>query len=167
MSKTCKKYQEVDKMLLFFVDDYMKNKGYAPTYREIQEAVGVKSISTVHEHIDYLTSQGKIERTGNSPRAIRVVDNSDDKDKVYVVFEETDQDGMSSVSCLGVFKADMGAWEFARKAARQRLVTLGYTEEFLGQKLKQSKSKHGYHIMDMSDGELNIYRVWIEEERLK
>ncbi|MEW9123220.1 MAG: transcriptional repressor LexA [Thermotaleaceae bacterium] len=62
--------------------DYIRNevnkKGYPPSVREICEAVGLKSTSTVHGHLAKLEKMGYIRRDPTKPRAIEILgDNSD------------------------------------------------------------------------------------------
>lgn len=51
------------------------SRGFPPTVREIGAAVGVASPSHVHGILERLERDGRIERIGHSPRAIRVLDN--------------------------------------------------------------------------------------------
>ena len=43
-----------------FLKTYTDNKGYPPSVREICEAVGLKSTSTVHSHLNKLEKYGYI-----------------------------------------------------------------------------------------------------------
>ena len=60
--------------------EYMKseilNKGYPPAVREICEAVGLKSTSSVHSHLETLEKNGYIRRDPTKPRAIEIVDDT-------------------------------------------------------------------------------------------
>lgn len=60
--------------------DYIKNcilsKGYPPTVRDICEAVGLKSTSSVHAHLETLELNGYIRRDPTKPRAIEIIDDS-------------------------------------------------------------------------------------------
>ena len=49
-------------------------KGYPPSVREIGEAVGLSSSSTVHNHLNVLEEKGYIRRDPTKPRAIEVLD---------------------------------------------------------------------------------------------
>jgi repressor LexA len=49
-------------------------RGYPPSVREIGEAVGLNSPSTVHSHLNSLVEAGAIRRDPSKPRAIMVVD---------------------------------------------------------------------------------------------
>lgn len=57
--------------------EYIKNeiqvKGYPPSVREIANAVGLKSTSTVHGHLQRLEKRGLLHRDAMKPRAMEVV----------------------------------------------------------------------------------------------
>lgn len=57
-----------------FIKDEVRAKGYPPSVREIGEAVGLASSSTVHGHLARLESKGYIRRDPTKPRAIEVLD---------------------------------------------------------------------------------------------
>lgn len=59
-----------------FLKTYTDNKGYPPSVREICEAVGLKSTSSVHGHLKRLESKGLIKRDPTKPRALEIIDNS-------------------------------------------------------------------------------------------
>jgi len=54
----------------------VRSKGYPPSVREIGEAVGLASSSTVHGHLDRLEKKGLIRRDATKPRAIEITDGS-------------------------------------------------------------------------------------------
>lgn len=59
-----------------FIKDEVRSKGYPPSVREIGEAVGLRSSSTVHAHLEKLEKKGYIRRDPTKPRAIEVLENS-------------------------------------------------------------------------------------------
>jgi repressor LexA len=61
--------QEIWQFLAAYVDEH----GYPPTVREIGEAVGLASPSTVHAHLASLEREGLIRRDPTKPRAIELV----------------------------------------------------------------------------------------------
>ena len=62
--------KELEARILSYICDYADQNGYAPSYREIQLAVGVKSVSTVHDYIKRLESEGRLDMKAKHPRAI-------------------------------------------------------------------------------------------------
>ena len=67
--------------ILDFIKDEIRKKGYPPAVREIGEAVGLLSSSTVHGHLQTLENKGYIRRDPTKPRAIEVTDGSSDLHK--------------------------------------------------------------------------------------
>ena len=58
--------------ILTFIESQMRDRGYPPSVREIGEAVGLNSPSTVHTHLNTLTRLGYLRRDLTKPRAIEV-----------------------------------------------------------------------------------------------
>lgn len=58
--------------ILQFISSQMRDRGYPPSVREIGEAVGLTSPSTVHSHLNTLTRLGYLRRDPTKPRAIEV-----------------------------------------------------------------------------------------------
>src|SRR4029077_2543979 len=55
-----------------FIDAEVRRRGYPPSVREIGEAVGLSSSSTVHAHLAALQDKGFLKRDPTKPRAIEV-----------------------------------------------------------------------------------------------
>jgi len=58
--------------ILDFIEAQMQTRGYPPSVREIGEAVGLTSPSTVHSHLNTLERLGYLRRDPTKPRAIEV-----------------------------------------------------------------------------------------------
>jgi len=69
MNKLSKRQSEI----LTFIKEEVKTKGYPPSVREIAEAVGLASSSTVHGHLERLENKGYIRRDPTKPRAIEIL----------------------------------------------------------------------------------------------
>lgn len=72
MSKLSKRQNDI----LKFIKSEVRKKGYPPSVREIGEAVGLASSSTVHGHLTRLEKKGFIRRDPTKPRAIEIMDTS-------------------------------------------------------------------------------------------
>ena len=59
--------------ILSFIKNHVDAKGYPPSVREIGEAVGLASSSTVHGHLARLEKKGFIRRDPTKPRAIEIL----------------------------------------------------------------------------------------------
>ncbi|HEV7757878.1 MAG TPA: transcriptional repressor LexA [Acidimicrobiales bacterium] len=58
--------------ILEMIEQHMRERGYPPSVREIGEAVGLTSPSTVHAHLGALQKRGYLMRDPTKPRAIEV-----------------------------------------------------------------------------------------------
>lgn len=75
MTKVSQRQQHI----LDFIKDEVRKKGYPPSVREIGQAVGLASSSTVHGHLARLESKGLIRRDPTKPRAIEILDTDDNQ----------------------------------------------------------------------------------------
>ena len=63
---------ERQRQILHVIEKSMQERGYPPSVREIGEAVGLNSPSTVHNHLATLQKMGFLRRDPTKPRAIEV-----------------------------------------------------------------------------------------------
>src|SRR2546422_2852829 len=63
---------ERHRQILDFIEEQLQTRGYPPSGREIGEAVGLPSTSTVHAHLATLQRLGYLRRDPTKPRAIEV-----------------------------------------------------------------------------------------------
>lgn len=70
--------------VLSFIQSTVSERGYPPSVREIGDAVGLSSPSTVHSHLSSLVKFGFLRRDPSKPRAIEVVSAEDRSGAVTV-----------------------------------------------------------------------------------
>jgi repressor LexA len=68
------KLSKRQQQIMDFIKREVKAKGYPPSVREIGEAVGLASSSTVHGHLERLEQKGFLRRDPTKPRAIEILD---------------------------------------------------------------------------------------------
>lgn len=61
---------DMQERILAYIQEEIQVRGYAPSVREIGEAVGLKSTSTVHGHLTRLEKKGLLYRDAMKPRAM-------------------------------------------------------------------------------------------------
>lgn len=61
------------KEILIFVQRYSDAHGYPPSVREIGQALGLTSSSTVHSHLSALEKKGYLRRDPSKPRALEIL----------------------------------------------------------------------------------------------
>ena len=60
--------------VLDFLQDFMDENGYSPSYREIMTGLGLSSVSAVAEHIDNLIARGALKKVPGAARSLEVLD---------------------------------------------------------------------------------------------
>jgi repressor LexA len=61
------------KEILDYIERFIGDRGYAPSFEEIAEAFGYSSLATVHEHLSNLERKGYIRKSYNESRSIELV----------------------------------------------------------------------------------------------
>ncbi len=73
------KKQEI---ILEYLKQVILERGYPPSVREICEAVNLKSTSSVHSHLEALEKNGYIKKDATKPRAIEILDDDFQGDRL-------------------------------------------------------------------------------------
>lgn len=82
------------RQILDFIRAEIHRRGFPPSVREIGEAVGLSSSSTVHSHLAALEEKGFLRRDPSKPRALEVLDYRDTDRAI-------DYDGVRAVPLVG------------------------------------------------------------------
>jgi sulfur relay (sulfurtransferase) DsrC/TusE family protein len=61
------------KELLTFIEDFITEHGYSPSYREIMQGTGHTSVATVSLHVNNLIKRGHLAKRNRSARSLEVV----------------------------------------------------------------------------------------------
>jgi len=59
--------------ILDYVESFVENNGYSPSYEEIAQAFDYSSLATVHEHLTNLETKGFLRKNYNKSRSLEVV----------------------------------------------------------------------------------------------
>ncbi len=159
-----------------FIKDEVRSKGYPPSVREIGEAVGLRSSSTVHAHLEKLEKKGYIRRDPTKPRAIEVLD-------------ESVQDAyMVSLPVLGRVTAGQpilaqqniedfidvpsqfvkpGASQFVLRVKGDSMVNAGILDGDLVLVRQQNQAENGEIIVALLEDEATVKRFFREEDTIR
>ena len=69
-----KKLTAKQQLILDFLKTEIRRNGYPPTVREICDAVGLSSTSTVHSHLETLERKGHIRRSPTKNRSTEILE---------------------------------------------------------------------------------------------
>jgi len=72
MSETDVRPSKKQRELLTFIEGFIAQHGYGPSYREIMRALDYKSVSTVAVHVDNLIKKGHLRKRDKSARSLEV-----------------------------------------------------------------------------------------------
>lgn len=61
------------KEILDFLEEFLSENGYAPSFEEIARHFGYTSLATVHEHLENLKQKGYIRKSYNASRSLELV----------------------------------------------------------------------------------------------
>ena len=98
---THKKFLESQINLLVFIDNYITEKGYAPSVREICDYTGLSSTGTVQRRLVDMEQRGWITRNKNTNRCIVV-------NKHSLPFEDEIKQTMQKID--NKYNKDVEAW---------------------------------------------------------
>lgn len=73
MSRTGKMMNDRHRKIMLFLEEYQKNNQFAPSIREIGNAIGVNSTSLVDYYLRQLAQMGYLERNDRVSRSIRIL----------------------------------------------------------------------------------------------
>lgn len=68
--------------LLNFVDSFVRERGYGPSYREIMSGCNYTSVATVALHVNNLIKRGHLRKKDRSARSLELVDNPGDTGRI-------------------------------------------------------------------------------------
>ena len=60
--------------MLDFIEGFIRFRGYSPSFEEIAEEFGYRSLATVHEHLGNLQAKGYIRKNYNESRSVELVE---------------------------------------------------------------------------------------------
>ncbi len=94
--------------VLSFLRDFMDEKGYSPSYREIMTGLQLSSVSAVAEHIDNLVKKGVLKKVSGAARSLEILDYRHEetvelfKDKLVDVNDEEKMILVKAAEILGL-----------------------------------------------------------------
>ena len=62
------------RQIVDFIESFIRANGFSPTLQEIADAIGVKSLATVHEHLSALSKKGVIRKSSGEVRGIELAE---------------------------------------------------------------------------------------------
>lgn len=145
-----------------YLQTVIPQQGYAPSVREICDAVGLKSPSTVHFHLKRLQERGLIEKGDFKGRAI-VLRDTREKDRVPVVGTVAAGSPILAEECIEDYLTfDCGGREdeyFALRVRGESMLKAGILPDDLVVVRRQQTANNGEIVVALLGDEATVKRL--------
>lgn len=145
-----------------YLQEVIPRQGYAPSVREICQAVGLKSPSTVHFHLKRLQEQGLIEKGDFKGRAI-VLTQPKEKDRIPVVGRVAAGTPILAQECVEDYLTfDCGGREdefFALRVRGESMLKAGILPDDLVVVRRQQTAVNGEIVVALLGDEATVKRL--------
>ena len=146
-----------------YIVSCVRDQGYPPSVREIGEAVGLKSPSTVHFHLKHLEAAGVIEKGEGKGRAIALTEPVSAEDRIPVVGNVAAGSPILAEECVEDYLTfDTGGRNgeyFALRVRGESMLNAGILPGDLVVVHRQPTARHGEIVVAMLDGEATVKRL--------
>lgn len=176
------KITEKQMKVLEYVKEQIKKNGYAPSVREICQALGLKSTSTVHGYLARLQKKGLIQKAALKPRTIRITDEDNSNQTSFYTSKE-----MVDVPIVGKVTAGMpilavenvedsfplpvdfvgNAESFMLKVRGDSMIEAGILDGDLVLVKKQNTAENGDIIVALIEDEATVKTFFKEKDHIR
>ena len=145
-----------------YIASCIREQGYPPSVREIGEAVGLKSPSTVHFHLKHLEEAGVIEKGAGKGRAITLTEPPVPEDRVPVVGNVAAGSPILAQECIEEYLTfDTGGRQdeyFALRVRGESMLNAGILPGDLVVVRRQQTANQGEIVVAMIEDEATVKR---------
>lgn len=145
-----------------YIASCIKEQGYPPSVREIGEAVGLKSPSTVHFHLKHLEEAGVIEKGAGKGRAITLTAPAIPEDKVPIVGNVAAGSPILAEECIEDYltfdTGGHGDEYFALRVRGESMLNAGILPGDLVVVRRQQTAHNGEIVVAMIEDEATVKR---------
>jgi len=159
--------------ILEFIKQEIDEKGYPPSVREICAAVGLRSTSTVHAHLNHLEEKGLIRRDPTKPRALEIIDGSYAKGRsVPLVGKVTAGQPILAIENIEenivLPKHMLGNDDvFALHVQGESMIDAGIFDGDIVVIRRQQSAVNGEIVVAMIEDEATVKRIYYEADRVR
>ena len=143
-----------------YIASCIREQGYPPSVREIGEAVGLRSPSTVHFHLKHLEEAGVIEKGAGKGRAITLTEPDIPEDKVPIVGNVAAGSPILAEECIEDYLTfDTGGRSgefFALRVRGESMLNAGILPGDLVVVQRQQTARNGEIVVAMIEDEATV-----------
>lgn len=163
--------EESQAKILSYIREEIQLKGYPPSVREICQAVGFKSTSSVHAHLRALEQAGLLRRDATKPRAMELTDHPKSRVVPLVGRVTAGQPilAQQNIEDEIVLPQDMARGEdvFALRVEGESMIEAGILSGDIVVVRRQASAENGEIVVAMIEDEATVKRIFYEEERVR
>lgn len=163
--------EESQAKILAYIREEIQNKGYPPSVREICKAVGFKSTSSVHAHLQELEKTGALRRDATKPRALELCDLPKGRVVPLVGRVTAGQPilAQQNIEDELVLPSGLVADEdtFALRVEGESMIEAGILSGDIVIVRKQESAENGEIVVAMIDDEATVKRIFYETDRVR
>lgn len=159
--------------ILDFIRREIDDKGYPPSVREICLAVGLKSTSTVHAHLNRLEEEGYIRRDATKPRALELTDTATVRGRSVPLLGRVTA-GVPILAQQNIEEYYMlphnlvgGDEVFILSVQGESMIEAGILDGDFVIVRRQSHAENGDIVVAMIDDEATVKRIFFEKNRVR
>ena len=146
-----------------YIVSCIQEQGYPPSVREIGEAVGLKSPSTVHFHLKHLEEAGVIEKGAGKGRAITLTDPPVPADRIPIVGNVAAGSPILAEECIEDYLTfdvgGRGGEYFALRVRGESMINAGILPGDLVVVRRQQTANNGEIVVAMIEDEATVKRL--------
>lgn len=149
-----------------YIASCIREQGYPPSVREIGEAVGLKSPSTVHFHLKHLEQAGVIEKGAGKGRAIALTEPGVSEDRVPIVGNVAAGSPILAQECIEDYltfdTGGHGGEYFALRVRGESMLNAGILPGDLVVVRRQQTCSNGEIVVAMIEDEATVKRFSLQ-----
>ena len=161
MARTSDKAQRI----IEFVDSFIRENGYSPSVREIGEAVGLRSPSTVHSHLKILEDNGYLQKSKGKTRTVSVAGQTNYKNVPLLGTVQAGLPILAQEETVGYvpFEGHGGSDLFALTVRGDSMKDAAILEDDVVIVRQQPTADHGQIVVALIGEEATVKRLHLEK----
>jgi repressor LexA len=159
------------KEVLDFITEYVRENGYSPTQKEIQEHFGFKSLGSVQDYIKYLTTGGFLSNDSHSVRGLTpssVQQNSEEIPLLGNIAAGTPIETIENTEMISVPVHMLGKGQYyALKVKGESMIEEGILSGDIAIIKHQTQADNGQIIVAVVDNETTLKRYFKKSKHIE
>lgn len=159
------------KEVLDFITEYVRENGYSPTQKEIQENFGFKSLGSVQDYIKYLTNDGYLVNDSHSVRGLMpasVQQNSENIPLLGSVAAGIPIEAIENSETISVPSAMLGrGTHYALIVKGESMIEMGILSGDVAIIKHQTQAENGQVVVAVIDNETTLKKYFKKSKQIE